>query len=98
MECCGDLLPKTGPLPGSLQVEWKRCGRPGCRCARGQLHGPYWYRRWREDGRQRKAYVPRTGVPEVAAGLARWRELRPPLWSIRQALAELHRQEKELLG
>jgi len=23
----------------------RRCGRPGCRCQRGELHGPYWYRR-----------------------------------------------------
>ncbi len=36
----GGSLPKTGPLPGSLQPEWKRCGKAGCRCARCELHGP----------------------------------------------------------
>ena len=98
MERFGDLSPKTGALPGSLQLEWRRCGKPGCRCARGDLHGPYFYRYWYEAGRRRKAYVPRDRVAEVAAGLVRWQELHPPVWAIRQRLAELRRIEKEVLG
>ena len=49
------------PLPqkGAVCQQWKRCGRPGCRCARGQLHGPYYALFWREKGRLRKRYVPR---------------------------------------
>jgi hypothetical protein len=50
-----DPLPKT--LPGVVCLQWVRCGRPNCHCARGQLHGPYFYRFWREGGRLRKAYV-----------------------------------------
>jgi hypothetical protein len=30
------------PQTGSLQREWRRCGRPTCRCTSGMLHGPYW--------------------------------------------------------
>jgi hypothetical protein len=47
------------PLPkvGALCAQWVRCGTPGCRCARGELHGPYYYRFWREEGRLRKRYV-----------------------------------------
>ena len=92
------MFPKVAPLPGSLQLEWRRCGKPGCRCARGQPHGPYAVRIWYEDGRRRKRYVPREEVAKVAAGIARWRELHPPAWTMRQALAELHRLEKEVLG
>ena len=98
MDRFGGLSPKTAPLPGSLQPEWKRCGKPGCRCARGELHGPYFYRYWYEAGRRHKAYVPRDRVAEVAAGLVRWQELHPRVWSIRQRLAELRRIEKEVLG
>src|SRR5262249_42774341 len=36
------------PPTGSLQREWRRCGKPTCRCASGMLHGPYWYLRWRD--------------------------------------------------
>ena len=98
MDRFGGVSPKTAPLPGSLQPEWKRCGKPGCRCARGELHGPYFYRYWYEAGRRRKAYVSRDRVPTVAASIARWQELHPPVWSIRQLLAELRRIEEEVLG
>jgi hypothetical protein len=92
----GDLLPKSPGLPGSLQPERKRCGKPGCRCTRDELHGPYWYRRWREEGKQRKAFVRRGQLPEVQAALARWRQLHPPAWPLRQALAELRQRAKEV--
>jgi hypothetical protein len=90
----GGLLPKT--LPGSLQAEWRRCGKPGCHCASGTLHGPYWYRRWRESGRQRRQYVPRDQVNAVRVAIEQRRRLRPPAWSLRQALAELRRLTEEV--
>lgn len=37
-------LPQAGGfLPGSLVEQRRRCGKEGCRCARGELHGPYTY-------------------------------------------------------
>ncbi len=30
-------------LRGSLLSQQRRCGKAGCRCARGELHGPYVY-------------------------------------------------------
>lgn len=46
----GDLL---------YQLERVRCGKVGCKCAgeNGQLHGPYWYAYWRDDGRLKSRYV-----------------------------------------
>jgi hypothetical protein len=37
-----------------------RCGRPTCKCTRGELHGPYWYAYWSDGGRSRSAYVGKT--------------------------------------
>lgn len=34
-----------------------RCGKKGCRCSRGELHGPYWYAYWAEGGRTRSEYI-----------------------------------------
>ena len=37
-------LPQAaGFLPGSLVEQRRRCGKEGCRCTRGELHGPYTY-------------------------------------------------------
>ena len=93
------LEPKTVaglPQTGSLQREWRRCGKPTCRCTRGRLHGPYWYLRWRTRGRQRRRYVPRKQVDATRAALEQRRRLRPPAWSLRQALAELRQLTKEV--
>ncbi len=44
-------------LAGTVLTEYKKCGRGNCRCARGELHGPYYYRFFREEGRLHRAYV-----------------------------------------
>ncbi|MBD1822969.1 hypothetical protein H6F51_10765 [Cyanobacteria bacterium FACHB-DQ100] len=41
------------------QLEQVRCGKAKCKCAgaNGELHGPYWYVYWREDGKLKSRYV-----------------------------------------
>ena len=80
----------------SLQREWRGCGKPSCRCARGILHGPYWYLRWRERGRQRRRYVRLERVDAMRVAVEECRRLRPPVWSVRQTLAELRHLAKEI--
>ena len=93
----GSLPKRLEPLPGSLHAEMKRCGKPGCRCARGHLHGPYVYRRWWQGHRQRKQYVPQHRLKDVEAAIRRWRDLHPPAWRIRQDLVELRQLEQGVL-
>jgi hypothetical protein len=46
-------------LRGSLVNQHRRCGKEGCRCIQGQLHGPYTYLATsRARGRSRLRYVP----------------------------------------
>lgn len=66
---------RNGELLGSLHAEYTRCGKMTCKCrsgAAGDLHGPYWFRRWRdESGKQRKAYVKRSDLDHVRAAIER---------------------------
>jgi len=87
---------KIEPLPGSLSATYQRCGKPTCRCARGQPHGPYWSRFWRDDGRRRRAYVRSSDLAHVRAGIDAWRRLHPPARSAREVLRELRRLFREL--
>lgn len=32
-------------------AESRRCGKPNCQCQKGDLHGPYWYRRTQLTGK-----------------------------------------------
>jgi hypothetical protein len=88
-------LPKTA-LPGVVCAQWIRCGRPSCRCANGELHGPYYYRLWRQGGRLRKQYVKRSELDEARARCearrqfqrelrAGWEEWRQLVSSVREA-------------
>jgi hypothetical protein len=92
----GDSLRKTDPLPGILRAELVACGKPACRCARGQLHGPYLYRRWREGGRQQRQYVRPADLQQVRAALAEWKHLHPPVYRVRQQLTEFRRLLRQL--
>jgi len=48
-----------GYLGGSLVEQSRRCGKPGCRCAGGDLHGPYVYLSvGKGGGRGGLVYVP----------------------------------------
>jgi hypothetical protein len=46
-------------LRGSLVRQGRRCGREGCRCGQGELHGPYVYLSvGRIGGASRLLYIP----------------------------------------
>ncbi len=84
------------PLPGSVQVMWARCSKPGCRCATGVRHGPYYRRFWREGRRTRSAYVRLADASEAAARCARHRELHMSARALRRMLADYARRAEEL--
>jgi hypothetical protein len=44
----------------TYRQELVRCGKQDCKCAAGELHGPYWYAYWREGGRTKSQYVGKT--------------------------------------
>lgn len=49
---------ETQPAPGgSYVLEYISCGKPNCKCARGELHGPYWYLHRSVGGRTVKKYL-----------------------------------------
>ena len=47
-----------GTLRGVVLSEGRRCSSAGCRCRRGELHGPYTYLATYGDRRSRMIYVP----------------------------------------
>ena len=71
-------LPKTAPelLRGVICVQWVRCGKPTCRCARGELHGPYHYRFYWEGGRRRKTYIRKAELERAQRACEANREVR----------------------
>jgi hypothetical protein len=52
-------------LRGSLQTQSRRCGKEGCRCASGELHGPYVYLSVHGGQRTRLLYISADLAKEV---------------------------------
>jgi hypothetical protein len=52
-------------LPGTLVHQGRRCSSSGCRCRRGELHGPYLYLALYVGGRNRTLYVPAASAEVV---------------------------------
>jgi len=41
----------------TYRLERVRCGKKRCKCAGGNLHGPYWYAYWPEGGKTKSQYI-----------------------------------------
>jgi hypothetical protein len=77
-------------LSGSLTEQTRRCGKPGCRCAGGEPHGPYAFFVPKTAARGRLRYVP--------ASLAGVRRYLRNGEEIEQLLAEISAINAELLA
>jgi hypothetical protein len=79
-------------LRGVLLCEGRRCSSEGCRCRRGELHGPYTYLAVYAGGRSRTIYVPRSARALVAQYVAGTRHNEALLAEISQINLELLRR------
>ena len=62
----GHAMPDVAAsVRGALQQQFRRCGNPGCRCHKGELHGPYTYLALRTGTRTRLVYIPAVLAREV---------------------------------
>ncbi|GIW28920.1 MAG: hypothetical protein KatS3mg070_2283 [Meiothermus sp.] len=79
-----------GLLP--LRVVWKRktCGKAGCRCTRGALHGPYPYLIEHREGRKIERYLGKGwSPPEGMVTPERYRRLMGEFQARRKRLERL---------
>ncbi len=83
-------------LAGSLVKQYVICGKSGCRCQRGQKHGPLFYLYWKEQGRSRSLYVPREKIVEIRRQIQNYRCVQKELIKrVRQQLRKWQRNLQE---
>jgi hypothetical protein len=81
-----------GTLRGVLLSKGRRCSSEGCRCRRGELHGPYTYLAIYAGGRSRTIYVPSAGRAAAAEHVEVTRRNEELLAEISQINLELLRR------
>lgn len=67
------FTPKIEPLRAGILQQYKKCGRPNCRCVNGSLHGPYTYIVWMARGEQFKKYVRKSDLDLINARIAAYK-------------------------
>ena len=79
----------TVPLAGEVCSQFIRCGKTGCRCSQGELHGPYYYRIWREGATVHKVYVKSRDMESVKAACKAHKTLSGTLQELKKARLKL---------
>jgi hypothetical protein len=62
-------------LAASLSRTHKVCGKPNCKCTRGDKHVVYQLS-WTENGKRRSAHIRAGELAKIQAAVARYRHLR----------------------
>lgn len=84
-------------LRGSLIERYKRCGKPGCKCAKGRGHGPKYYLSVSHPRlRPQMDYVPQERQTQVKKFLANYQRAREILEEICEINRELLRRREAL--
>ena len=84
-------------LRGSLIERYKRCGKPGCKCADGPGHGPKYYLSVSFPGlRPQMDYVPQESYAQASEFLANYHHARQILEEICEINRELLRRREAL--
>ncbi|MDR1188318.1 MAG: hypothetical protein LBK95_12840 [Bifidobacteriaceae bacterium] len=80
--------------PGTLQEEWGRCGKPGCRCHQegDPGHGPRYSLMRYEQGRPVKRKVPARLADQARARTEAWAAFKSACAEIADVNAELSRR------
>jgi len=79
------LLASRGVLRGTVVRRERTCGRPNCKCARGEKH-PGMYLVVSEDGERRQLHIPKDWEETVAQWVSDYQEIRELL----EQLSRLH--------
>ena len=91
------LPPLKAILRGSLIERYKRCGKPGCKCANGPGHGPKYYLLVSYPGRRPQMdYVPQGDYQQITDFLANYQRAREILEEISEINHELLRRRERL--
>jgi hypothetical protein len=96
-----NLLPKM--MPGTVHIQFVRCGKQNCKCAGGELHGAYYYHFIRVNGKLRKRYLKASEVEEIQRACHRrqkqekeQREDNRTVWQLLRQLRENLRETRNL--
>ena len=52
-----NALSRKSMLPGSVIEKYVMCGKEGCKCKKGELHGPFYYLTYKENKKTKMIFL-----------------------------------------
>jgi len=83
------LLNPKDMVAGSIYSIYKKCGNKNCRCAKGELHGPFSYLSRKEDGLTKLTFVRRADEDKITQQAQNYRKYT-------KAMADLGKLNKKI--
>jgi hypothetical protein len=88
------LVTQRGLLRGNLLERRRVCGKPTCKCTRGELHASL-YLVFSEGGKLRQLFVPKTWEARVRQWVADYHDARRLLEEISRLYFEMVQQRQD---
>jgi len=85
------LLHPKEMVSGSVYTAYKKCGNKNCRCARGDLHGPFSYLSKKIDGKTTLTFIRRADEDRIVEQAKNYRKYT-------RAIAKLNKINRKIYG
>ncbi len=71
-----------GMVRGSLIERYLLCGKEGCKCQKGERHGPFYSLTFTEGDKRKNIYVPKGKMKEVKEGIKAYKRAKKIIASV----------------
>lgn len=86
------VLSRKKMFSGSVVKKYKACGKAGCKCTRGELHGPFYYLTFKVDKKTKMIFIRRylwESAIKLNANYKKWRKSRADISKINRKILTL---------
>ncbi|MCG2791804.1 MAG: hypothetical protein L6305_08685 [Actinomycetia bacterium] len=86
------VLSRKKMLYGSVVKKYKACGKAGCKCTRGELHGPFYYLSFKKDKKTKMIFIRQylwEKVIKLNNNYKKWRKSRANISKINRKILTL---------
>lgn len=86
------VLSRKKMLSGSVVKKYKACNKEGCRCTRGELHGPFYYLTFKVDKKTKMIFIRRhlwESAIKLNVNYRKWRKSRADISKINKKILTL---------
>ena len=86
------VLSRKKMLYGSVVKKYKACGKAGCKCTRGELHGPFYYLSFKKEGKTKMIFIRRylwERAIKLNNNYKKWRKSRADISKINKKILTL---------